>query len=644
MVQPTLNDFTKRKQLQSTQRNYLLDRPRRVQRWLDRNLSLEDHADFVAQMLQSPFLASLILEQDKMGNRQKIQEIVQLMATDSGRMDLIVGGKGSGKTTLAHYIAYYVHHHFGVDIYWYGPPAELPDYITPVLSFSEIPENSLIIIDEASVQFSSRAGQGIGDQQDMINKLPTLRHGGHNMLVITQSTSLMDVNFLRLADGIFWKSYQLFGDQTERDAITISDDLKVFMPPDNDPPKECLYYYDDGIYSFQHGLPPNWDEGYSTPYDKISEEGKQYRYALKLMQYFDDDHVVQEQLQQRSVDLDRVQLMYLRLLLKDHDLDELLALDNDALAQLCGEGFSDAPLQDHVRGTVNPDQDYNFKLKPVQEEMRKRMEQGNQEFQVYSDRNANKLILKDLRERLDTGNLIISIYGEQDSGKSWQALAMAELLLELFPDTDPSDWEDRIHIFYSKQEILDNLEDMEAGDVVIMDEQPDESGTGSERREGQLQTVEETLRQEQIHFLFVAPSPKTHTDYWRLKAFGIDEDQEVSKALAYTNNRELLGYVTLSRPSPELVDHYNQLKDAFTERVKAGDFGGGAEYEDKARQLLNRGAFTQCDTKSKLLTVIDKEYNVNKEEAKRIRDEVEMLYADSDEDFQGMTSIPVLEP
>lgn len=134
---------------------------------------------------------------------------------------LIVGSRGSGKTATALYIAeraHYSHPKKKIYIVNYPSPHLLPEWIGHSKSVEEVPNNSLLIIDEAALEYGAR--QSMSEKsKDLAAVLPILRHKDQSAIFITQNTGLSDVNLVRLVDSIMIKKPSLLQVKTERSAM-----------------------------------------------------------------------------------------------------------------------------------------------------------------------------------------------------------------------------------------------------------------------------------------------------------------------------------------------------------------------------------------------------------------------------------------
>ncbi|HLD04945.1 MAG TPA: ATP-binding protein [Candidatus Nanoarchaeia archaeon] len=134
---------------------------------------------------------------------------------------LIVGSRGSGKTATALFIAERVHFKYPrkkIYLINYPSPQLLPDWIHHEKNTENVPNNSLLIIDEAALEFGARQSMS-AKSKDLAGLLPILRHKDQSAIFITQNTGLSDVNLVRLVDSILIKKPSLLQVKTERSAM-----------------------------------------------------------------------------------------------------------------------------------------------------------------------------------------------------------------------------------------------------------------------------------------------------------------------------------------------------------------------------------------------------------------------------------------
>ncbi|RLG44617.1 MAG: hypothetical protein DRN81_04125, partial [Thermoproteota archaeon] len=129
--------------------------------------------------------------------------------TGSGRTIVIIGAKRSGKTALAFRLGELAQKLFKREVYLFetrkipGVPFKLVD------SLSKVPPGVMLIVDEASIRFSSRRAFAKANVE-VGNILAISGHKDLTTIFVAQSSGMMDINILRLADTVFVKEPSLF--------------------------------------------------------------------------------------------------------------------------------------------------------------------------------------------------------------------------------------------------------------------------------------------------------------------------------------------------------------------------------------------------------------------------------------------------
>ena len=102
---------------------------------------------------------------------------------------LIVGKKESGKTCLASYLLQ-GHHEAGRSCFVYRPPkSELwPEWVTPIYELTELPENAVVLIDEAPLQgFNQFSFQKRGTQR-LAEIMEIARHNNQSLIIVSPNS------------------------------------------------------------------------------------------------------------------------------------------------------------------------------------------------------------------------------------------------------------------------------------------------------------------------------------------------------------------------------------------------------------------------------------------------------------------------
>lgn len=181
---------------------------------------------------------------------------------------LITGKRGSGKTALG--FSFLEALGRKRKAYYLGK-AKLPWFIRQVADIKEVKNNSVVLIDEAAISYSSR------DSMKKSNKLLAglmliARHKNLSLILITQNSAMLDLNVMRLSDTLLFKEPSLLQARFERKSI-----LDLFRKAEAqfkkipaDDRKKYFYVLDDefeGMLSCS--LPEFWNEGISKTFSNF---------------------------------------------------------------------------------------------------------------------------------------------------------------------------------------------------------------------------------------------------------------------------------------------------------------------------------------------------------------------------------------
>ncbi|MCK5601567.1 hypothetical protein KAR91_06860 [Candidatus Pacearchaeota archaeon] len=192
-----------------------------------------------------------------------------------GTLNLIPGGKRRGKSVLAYWLLELLHEKHGLNAYVYGLPEEkwhlIPEFADPLTTL-DLPENSVILFDEAYMKFHSRTpGAESNKQIDIIAGLV----GQKNIigLYITQQTRKLDVGIVGACDTLLFKKpslLQMLFDRRELRAIIkkVYNEFKQFSG--DDIVKNTYVISEDFEGFLTNPKPAWWTEELSTAYKGVS--------------------------------------------------------------------------------------------------------------------------------------------------------------------------------------------------------------------------------------------------------------------------------------------------------------------------------------------------------------------------------------
>ncbi len=176
------------------------------------------------------------------------------------KIGLILGARGSGKTACALKLLENVYAKTQKKCYAIGfLKEEMPSWIEVVENISEIKNNSLVIIDEGGVLFSSRRAMTNANKL-MSDLLLISRHKNLSIIFISQNSANLEINAIRQADYLVLKPTSLLQKDFERKKIQeiyegIAKDFEKYK---ND--KTVAYIYSDEFKGFvRNPLPSFWN-------------------------------------------------------------------------------------------------------------------------------------------------------------------------------------------------------------------------------------------------------------------------------------------------------------------------------------------------------------------------------------------------
>lgn len=206
----------------------------------------------------------------------KIDRILNYLTTSDGKVILVIGARDSGKTATVTFLAEKLAERKARKIcYVVDPHQPYPWFAQPVSNPKESPPNSLCIMDEAALRYSSRTSM-FGNQQRALALLFTLRHSGRNFIYITQRAEEIDVKIRRQLDAIIAKRQS----QLIRGKNPISEFLEVITPRT----QEGTLFWTDYFHHFiRHTpLPECWTDELSKSFAPISDEREAIQIAAVM--------------------------------------------------------------------------------------------------------------------------------------------------------------------------------------------------------------------------------------------------------------------------------------------------------------------------------------------------------------------------
>ncbi|MBI5391950.1 ATP-binding protein [Candidatus Woesearchaeota archaeon] len=184
---------------------------------------------------------------------------------------IIIGARGTGKSALGMKLLENVQAKTGRIVCAMGFKQEsLPAWIQIVNTLEEIPSHSVVLLDEAGIEFSSRSS--MSNVNKLLSSLMLVaRHKDLSILFISQNSSNLDINILRQADFLFLKPSSLLQKDFEREKIKdmYADVSEHFHNHKHLP--GLVYVYSDPFRGFvTNPLPSFWNQQTSKAYSGFS--------------------------------------------------------------------------------------------------------------------------------------------------------------------------------------------------------------------------------------------------------------------------------------------------------------------------------------------------------------------------------------
>lgn len=216
----------------------------------------EDRKIKKTRELMVPVYEELQVIKTNKGNYQSWEKKV---STSDSEIGIILGARGSGKTALGLKLLENARAKYKRKCYAMGfDKNEMPDWIINVEKIEELKNDSVILIDEGGILFSSR--KSMSNANKLLSDLILIsRHKNLSIIFISQNSANLEVNVLRQADFLILKSSSLLQKNFERKIIQdiynkTQEDFNKFKHI-----KGVAYIYSDEFDGFiSNPLPSFW--------------------------------------------------------------------------------------------------------------------------------------------------------------------------------------------------------------------------------------------------------------------------------------------------------------------------------------------------------------------------------------------------
>jgi len=190
-----------------------------------------------------------------------------------GKVMIVLGRRGSGKTAFAFKTAEYVSAAFGKPVYAVGFPEGkadlLPRWITTAGNPESCEENSFLVIDEAGIQY---VAYNFNKPENLVlsQLMQIVRHKGQSIIYTTQNGASVDKNIIRQADSIIFKKPGLMQKKADRPELRkMAEDADLFFSGYQNGELNSVAYIQDDYFcgGIRASLPSFWSEKLSKAWN-----------------------------------------------------------------------------------------------------------------------------------------------------------------------------------------------------------------------------------------------------------------------------------------------------------------------------------------------------------------------------------------
>jgi len=187
---------------------------------------------------------------------------------------ITIGARGSGKTAVS---LSFLEALRGSKKRYYAmgfSREALPEWIFLVDDASKIKNDSLVVVDEGGILFSSR--ESMSDANKVLSDLLMIsRHKNISIVFISQNSSNLDINTLRQADVLILKKNSLLQKSFERKIIAkLYEEHESLFEKYKSNKGMSLVYSDSFVGAINVGLPSFWSRKTSKSFEKVESQVK----------------------------------------------------------------------------------------------------------------------------------------------------------------------------------------------------------------------------------------------------------------------------------------------------------------------------------------------------------------------------------
>jgi hypothetical protein len=196
----------------------------------------------------------------------KLPNFEEKLYSNKSTIGLILGARGTGKSAIGMRLLENFKAKTDKQVYALGFKEEsLPDWIRAVKNIEEIKNNSVILIDEGGIEFSSR--KTMSNANTFLSELLLIaRHKDLSVIFITQNSANLEINAIRQADYLVLKPSSLLQKDFERKKIKDVYSLVDKEFEELDDPGLTYIYANQYLGFVSNSLPSFWSEKVSKGY------------------------------------------------------------------------------------------------------------------------------------------------------------------------------------------------------------------------------------------------------------------------------------------------------------------------------------------------------------------------------------------
>lgn len=313
------------------------------------NFSEHEHESIWSYAYENPSVIRSIIADRQKTDFEKWQPFFGKLLTEEGLTIIITGDRGRGKDALLHWVDEVLHlskiissgefapieaylrflksqnlvskkynyakltidlakwiarsnFHVFENIVWLGPPVEhFPDYFQFYGDMTVCPTDALINIDEGATMFSSYKTNTKKSFEALMQQI-TARHSNQTVMIVTQSSAILNINFFRMYDMALCKYMSSDHIKLARKDDPLS---KInFMQMPGDKPETLISIGDYYTSLATNPLCTYWNNKTSKVMTKITSDEEAWKIVKYMLEHAYSPNEIAYQLASRSYRID----------------------------------------------------------------------------------------------------------------------------------------------------------------------------------------------------------------------------------------------------------------------------------------------------------------------------------------------------